>query len=210
MTKTNTMYKNESHRDKSTFSNLGTPKNSTELKSTQATSFKEFDKLNDDNNNCSEFNIEDSNQNELVSNSFAEEWQLLDSSEVMLAQTDMEKDKLLSSNNIMASEHEEDSKKSQNVRETNFSRYKKTLKIDGHSKNCNIYPEMIETNPLENDYNNKYLVHLCTAIYSLVPIASMFACLALFYILVFTRYFYITILYATWIIYNKQQCNKGK
>lgn len=71
--------------------------------------------------------------------------------------------------------------------------------------------EYIEINPLSPNIQrySKRLIYLCTAIYSLMPLASITATLTLTYILIFTRYYYITLLYLSYLILDRKTCNRG-
>lgn len=53
------------------------------------------------------------------------------------------------------------------------------------------------------------LVKLCATLYALVPIAG-FITTHLLLVLVFTRYWYVTAIYVTYLLLDKQSCNQGK
>lgn len=69
----------------------------------------------------------------------------------------------------------------------------------------------IEINPLGPNIHrySKRLIYLCTAIYSLMPLSSIIATFTLLYILFFTRYYFITILYLCYLFFDRNTCNKG-
>lgn len=83
-----------------------------------------------------------------------------------------------------------------------------STKADGETKSENH--DYIDINPLGPEIGrySPSLVHLCVSIYSLLTLASAISTLA-FLALLFTKYFYITLLYLTYIIWDRKTCNQG-
>lgn len=75
------------------------------------------------------------------------------------------------------------------------------------------YVKYIEINPLGNVSHRSSLqraiVFACTAIYSLLPLASLISLLILV-VLLFTRFYYITLIYFAYVLWDRKTCNKGK
>lgn len=61
---------------------------------------------------------------------------------------------------------------------------------------------------LQQRHYSPKLVFLCTAIYSLLPVASTAAFITLVTLL-FTRFYYISLLYFAYVFYDRKTCNKG-
>lgn len=53
------------------------------------------------------------------------------------------------------------------------------------------------------------LVKLCVTLYALLPIAGFIAT-HLLLVLLFTRYWYVTLMYVVYLLWDKQSCNRGK
>lgn len=68
----------------------------------------------------------------------------------------------------------------------------------------------IELDPLgpSSRQSSAALVFLCTAIYSLLPLASLLAALSLMSLL-FTRFYYVTLAYMLYVLLDKNTCNRG-
>lgn len=56
--------------------------------------------------------------------------------------------------------------------------------------------------------HSEALIYICTAIYSLLPLASLVTFLV-FISLLFTRFYIITVIYYTYLILDRKTCNKG-
>lgn len=66
----------------------------------------------------------------------------------------------------------------------------------------------IDVDPLRQKNFSPFLVYTCTAIYSLLPLASILATCTLL-TLVFTRYYPITLIYLTYTFWNREKFNRG-
>lgn len=67
----------------------------------------------------------------------------------------------------------------------------------------------VETDPLEGEQFSPALVYLCTAIYSLVPLAAAVCGLLLIFLL-FTRFYFVTLAYWLFVLLDKKSYNTGK
>lgn len=91
--------------------------------------------------------------------------------------------------------------------------HQQQTKVNTLTNGSNI--EYIEVKPFgekQNQFNkplSPFLIHLCTAIYSFLPLASLSA-LILLIVLLFTKYYYVTILYTLYAVWDRKTCNKGK
>lgn len=84
-----------------------------------------------------------------------------------------------------------------------------TRTVESKSK-TGIRRKYVEINPLHLDGPYKsVLIYLCTAVYSLLPIASVLATFTLIALL-FTRFFYVPLLYFAYIFCDRNTCNRGK
>lgn len=77
----------------------------------------------------------------------------------------------------------------------------------GLTKGDTKYVELDHLSEYSNTSPN--LVYICTAIYSLLPLASLIAFIT-FMVLLFTRYYYVTLLYAGYVFWYRKACNTGK
>lgn len=86
----------------------------------------------------------------------------------------------------------------------------KTNADDIKANSSKTVDHYIELDPLAPDQGHSpALVHLCTAIYSLLPLASVVSALSLIALL-FTRYYFVSLAYLMYVFLDKNTCNNGK
>lgn len=78
---------------------------------------------------------------------------------------------------------------------------------ESRKKNLRKYVDIDSLGP-RHQYSPT-LTHLYTAIYSLLPIVSCLALLTLS-VLIFTRFYFISLIYFSYIIYDRNTCNRGE
>lgn len=93
---------------------------------------------------------------------------------------------------------------------TNYTNNSHTM---GHSRELGAtksekYIEIGPPSASQNGYD-PLLIYLCTAVYSLVPLASVFTTFTLVGLL-FTKLYYVTLLYFAYVLWDRNTCNEGK
>lgn len=66
----------------------------------------------------------------------------------------------------------------------------------------------IEVEPADRDHLSPRLIYVCAALYSLLPLASLLTFVTLF-ILIFTKYWLVTIVYYSYLVFDAKTCNRG-
>lgn len=86
-------------------------------------------------------------------------------------------------------------------------------KINCDSKKRERAVKYVEARLAGSETNNKsneqaFMIYLCTAIYSMMPLAAMFTSLSLV-LLLFTRFYFVSLLFGAYIVLDRQTCNRG-
>lgn len=79
---------------------------------------------------------------------------------------------------------------------------------DRNARSDSISKDVIEISPKVEDYSPA-LVKICAALYALVPVVGFIATHYLLFLL-FTRHWFVTVLYVLYLLWDKQTCNRGK
>lgn len=126
-----------------------------------------------------------------MNESGSEDWQILEADETLGQETIQQ-----NSNSTQA--------RRTNLRRQSAVQQQETVSDTSTAKR----QQYVEINPLEARKQSRSLVHLCTAIYSLMPLTSALVTLTLC-CLIFTKYYLIPTLYFVYVFLTRNLCNKG-
>lgn len=93
----------------------------------------------------------------------------------------------------------------------NGSDSRKLLVSNNNNDDIVIKKKYVDIDPLlkANEVHSRFLIYLCTVLYALIPLASTLALIGLI-VLAFTSYWPITVAYLSYLIYDRNTCNRGK